>query len=741
LFLFVIPDQHCLSCDLFLKRVLSSRHPQRDISLAAPNREPRERRSEFIPARTDPHTNLTFQQTTLSFSTYGISFFSTPTYAFYTLLFSHSPPAPVITMSNDRYRYSREERIRLRDQRFLEDHFEDIPINDDPLPTMTRLPSSVPGADCDLDESTYDMLSDTATDDDAATTESLGCDRSDLGDNEPSHTHASQEDESESDAETTEDESNDKEVREADRFIMPSPSSSIVSRLTERNSAQSSVFAPVPNSDERSSQNMEDHYLNSDLDSLLIKKGTDISQLSNEDKNDDFKDKDDKDQLIINKMRNIVSQMTSLSRQYVLGFVTFIVVAIVTTYLTTTIQNFLSSTLSKQQRQVVSQDHSQFLVENFPSLASSASAGSSSSKLSTPTDVAKDTSLSSYLLSSLLSPNSHIPADSSATTKHGAVKEVNPSPLSVPKRFQSVSQDDKPPTYLNVNPSGLKIGTEEKKDEYYIYLETGNVVPRNEAKKWRKGNRLGPYKQLQGDDKKKFNLRFDYAQNEFVFSDSATFRGSLEILVRPRGPGSLLKGHLPSGKSSLEWVPRYAIEDIKAINQVEGKMVFDIIFVLPAEHAFQLADITITRQSDPWTAVARRYFTGALTTYVEPLGMLGHKNMVRNVERINEMIEEINDATERAIDRAQDSAAEVVTAFQLRAKETAAQSRNAIGDAIANVRRHKALMLAETRKALASAQKQVKDAGRALQKKKTGKKAAGSNEEGRRRPILMKWEL
>jgi hypothetical protein len=585
------------------------------------------------------------------------------------------------------------------------------------------------------------MLSDTATDDDAATTESLGCDRSDLGDNDPSHTHASQDDESESDAETTEDESNDKQDREADRFIMPSPSSSIVSRLTERNSAQSSVFAPVSNSDERPSQNMEDHYLNSDLDSLLVKKVTDVSQLSNKDKNDDSKDRDDEeDKLIINKIRDTVSQMAGLSRQYVLGFVTFIVVAIVTTYLATAIQNFLSSTLSQRHRQAVSQDHSQFLVENFPSLASSALVGSSSSKLSTPTDVAKDTSLSSYLLSSLLSPNSHVPAEFSATTKHGAVKGVNPPPLSAPKRFQSVSQDDKPPIHLNVNPSRLKIATEEKKDEYYIYLETGNVVPRNEAKKWRKGNRLGPYRQLQGDDKKKFNLQFDYAQNEFVFSDSATFRGSLEILVRPRGPGSLLKGHLPSGKSSVEWVPRYAIEDIKAVNQVEGKMAFDIIFVLPAEHAFQLANITITRQSDPWTAVARRYFTGALTTYVEPLGMLGHKNMAKNVERINEMIEEINDATERAIDRAQDSAAEVVAAFQLRAKETAAQSRNAIGDAIANVRRHKALMLAETRKALASAQKQVKDAGRALQKKKTGRKAASTNE-GRRRPSLMKWEL
>jgi hypothetical protein len=158
-------------------------------------------------------------------------------------------------------------------------------------------------------------------------------------------------------------------------------------------------------------------------------------------------------------------------------------------------------------------------------------------------------------------------------------------------------------------------------ERFYVYLNSGQVLPLTDGRREKHADRMGPYTQL-AKDNEKFRISFNARHGKFVIArvHSAKIKGSTAIAISREGR-VIQRGYLTTAEALVSWVPKEI-----APEELYGDM--DVLFVLPAESAFQTSSINLgSRQfqwSDPPMAAAAaasdvmRRITDAISTYVEP---------------------------------------------------------------------------------------------------------------------------
>jgi hypothetical protein len=556
---------------------------------------------------------------------------------------------------------------------------------------MARPSSQASAPFSELDESTYDMLSDSMTDDDAVTTDSLASDRtSEFGEDDLAQASASQYGH-DSDDDTTEDEG---EERDDTSYLIHSGPQSMTSTLTQHYNIASVIPASVGSL--HNSDDAMEKMLNSELDTLAGRNDHHDSNRNSEQNNRRPEDK---------RVSKIVRSLRDMN--YNQWLIVASSLALVASMVIALCSRFFPPNTSSPT--ILPKEYGEYLKSNLPSLASPSVSSRSSVVSSKTTDAVSEAALSSYL-SSLIDQQIQSSAKGLAASKKCSIKDTKPSSSSVNKPIQLGPPDyDTPEVEPSTVPRKFKESSEEKKSfkssKSYIFLNSGCILPENIGRNQQSGDRLGPYRELTGNEAK-FRADYDTTTNKFNIYSSRPYRGSLAILVMPENCKLLQRGHQPPGFASpIEWVPAQV-----SSSSVNGKT-FSVAIVVPAEASFQVTNVQIDLLPSRWTSVALRHWTGAMTRYVEPF----HVRMQNRAEEIDKIISAVEDTLEQSVVRAHDSAAELVSHIQHRAAAAAMHGRAAIGDALLNVRKQRKVVLYETRRALAKAQKRVKEATGALQ--------------------------
>jgi hypothetical protein len=551
---------------------------------------------------------------------------------------------------------------------------------------MARPSSRASAPLSELDESTYDMLSDSMTDDDALTTDSLASDRgSEFGEDDLTQASASQYGH-DSDDDTTEDEGED---RYDDGYLMHHAPQSMTSTLTQHHGIAAAVPGTVD--DVRNSDEAMEKLLNSALDNLSA---------INDHQDDDSRNPENRNKKAQEKLGSKVPRLLG-GMNYNQWLIVASSLALVASMIIALCSRLFPHNASSAT--IIPKEYGEYLKSNLPSLASSSVSSLSSPVSSRSTQVASD-------IASYLETLSHSSTKTSVSPQKCSTDVVKPSSSAPNKVIQLGPPEHEAPKAKPCNVRrNFKESSEEKKSfkppKSYIFLNSGCILPENIGRKEQSGDRLGPYRELTGSEAK-FSASFDTTTETFSISSSRSYKGSLAILVMPENCKLLLRGHKPPGYSSpIEWVPAHV-----SSASLDDKT-FSVAIVVPAEASFQVTNVHVDLPSSPWTSVALRHWTGAMTRYVEPL----HDRMQRRAEEIDKLISAVEDSLEQSVVRAHDSAAEIVAQLHVRAAEAALQGRNAIGDAFLNVGRQRKLVLVTTRKALAKAQKRVKKATGLLQ--------------------------